>query len=126
MCSASQGMVCFEVASTQGKGKAILVEAVVLPTVITDLPTQPVAYDHGWKHHPGFGGESGQIVVLLGADVFSRACAMASGVDLPGPQPPSVPTLDGSSRAVSRQDACHGRLQVAVSLPIPCKVTPGM
>ena len=40
--SASRGIVCLEVTNSQGKGKVILVKTVVIQTVTTDHPTQPI------------------------------------------------------------------------------------
>ena len=77
--STSRGMVRFNVTHFDGKGKAIPVDAVVLSTVTTDLPIQPVAYDQHWKHLTGLRladpdfGKPGRIDVLLGADIFSQS-----------------------------------------------------
>ena len=72
-------MVCLEITNSQGKDKVILVEAVVLQTVTTDLPTQPIPDNHGWKHLMGLQlvdldfGEPGCIDVFLGAEVLSKS-----------------------------------------------------
>ena len=54
------------------------VEAVVLPRIMTELPTSPVPFDIHWKHlsylrlaDPEF-GVPGHVDILLGVDMFNR------------------------------------------------------
>ena len=58
-------------------GKTLVVEAVVLPKVTTDLRSCPVPFNRKWKHlsnirlaDPDF-GSPGSVGLLLGLDVFS-------------------------------------------------------
>ena len=61
------------------KGKALLVDEVVLSTVTTDLPTQSGAYDQQCRPLTGLQlvdldfGKPGHIDILLGEDVFSQS-----------------------------------------------------
>ena len=75
--SLNQSLVCFTISPLCSAGKAIDVEAVVLPKITCDLPLQPVAFGPDWQHliglrlaDPDF-GIPGKIDVLLGVDVVS-------------------------------------------------------
>ena len=77
--SLNQSLVHFTISSLCSAGKAIDVEAVVLPKITCDLPLQPVAFDPEWQHlidlrlaDPDY-GIPGKIDVLLGVDVVSSA-----------------------------------------------------
>ena len=77
--SAARGIVSFEITNSQGTCKVIPVEAIVMQRITTDIPTQPIPRDRGWKHlnglhlaDPDF-GKPGRIDLLLGADVFGKS-----------------------------------------------------
>ena len=64
--------------STNANGRALKLEALVLPKITPDIPSYNVEFDGKWKHlaelelaDPDF-GTSGSIDILLGADIFSR------------------------------------------------------
>ena len=72
-------MLNFEVCSSYRESKAIVVEAVVLPKVTTDIPSTSVTFDTKWKHliklqltDTDF-GTPGYVNLILGADILSRA-----------------------------------------------------
>ena len=72
-------MVDFKITRLGGEGKALDVEALVLPKITSVLPSHPIPYSRKWKHltnislaDPDF-GTPGSVDLLLGADVFGRA-----------------------------------------------------
>ena len=102
----SRSVVNFTVANLRsleiGKlfGPRWKVEAVVLPKVTTKLPLLPVAFNARWKHLAGIEladpeyGVPGNIDVLLGIDVFSRAVRQGRRVGPPG-SPVAINTCFG-------------------------------
>ena len=79
MQSPSRGMVDFKVTSFGSEGKTLDVEALVLPKITSVLPSHPVSFNCKWKHLMDISladedfSTSGNINLLLGADVFRRA-----------------------------------------------------
>ena len=45
-----RGMVDFKIARLGGEGKALEVEALVLPKIESVLPSHPIPYSLKWKH----------------------------------------------------------------------------
>ena len=74
----SRPVVQFNVHLSNFGRNNIAVEAVVLPTVTSNLPVRTVLYDHSWTHLSGIQladpqfGKPGKIDFLLGVDLFSR------------------------------------------------------
>ena len=75
----SHSVVNFEVSPSHREGKAIVVEAVVFPKVTTKIPSTSVTFNTKWQHliklqlaDQDF-GTPGNVDLILGADVFSRA-----------------------------------------------------
>ena len=88
--SSSRRVVNFKMSPTTHRGKVMAVEAVVLPKVTTNLPSTSVLFDNNWKHlsnlqlaDPDF-GTSGNIGLILGANVFSRAVLYGQQFGPPG------------------------------------------
>ena len=75
--STSRGIVRFDVARKDGKGKRFGVEAIVLSKGTSTIPSEPVSFNHKWNHlqyislaDPDF-GKPGNVNLLLGSDMFS-------------------------------------------------------
>ena len=72
-------MVDFKIVSWGSEGKTLDVEALVLPKITSVLPSHPISFNRKWKHLMDISladmefGTPGNINLLLGADVFSRA-----------------------------------------------------
>ena len=81
--SLSRGVTNFSIAHPDGKGKIVSVETLILSKISSTLPIRPVSLDTRWKHldglklaDPGF-GSSGNVYLLLGADILS--CVVFNG-----------------------------------------------
>ena len=71
-----QSITSFRIKSVRSSSRAFEVDAVIIPRVSCDLPTNPISFDSKWKHlseltlaDPNF-GQPGRIDLLLGVDVF--------------------------------------------------------
>ena len=98
--STPRGIVHFGVTQVNGKGKSLNVDAIVLPKITSNVPTQPVTLDPKWNHllriqlaDPEF-GKPGSIDVLLGADIFSLALLHGRRFGPPG-TPSAIKTIFG-------------------------------
>ena len=76
---AVRGTVQFGITRVGQKGKTLNVEAMVLPKITSNLPSQSVPFNSKWRHlldltlaDPEF-GTPGSVDILLGADIFGRA-----------------------------------------------------
>ena len=86
----SCGVVNFKVSPSHHEGKDIVIEAVVLPKVTTEILSTSVAFDTKWKHllklqlaDPDF-STPGNVYLILGADVFSHAVRYGQWYGPPG------------------------------------------
>ena len=76
--NSSQPIASLQIASLHRPGAKFTVTAVVVPCVTSDLPLQPISFDHKWNHlsnlrlaDPNF-GLPGRIDLLLGVDIFAE------------------------------------------------------